>query len=75
MCAIYRWVSDDEKDKAEMVGGGMGVRISLPNYKMMYEVGQEEVMVRRRSGGESAMLGARAAARQEEGRRRVLRLW
>ena len=53
----------------------MGVRISLPNYKMMYEVGQEEVMVRRRSGGESAMLGARAAARQEEGLRRVLRLW
>ena len=54
---------------------GLGVQVQGGTYKLMYERGREDVLVRRRSAGEQGMLSARAAAREEERRRRGGRLF
>ncbi|KAF6754256.1 transcription regulatory protein [Ephemerocybe angulata] len=45
------------------------VRISLPTYKLVYENGCEDMLVRRWSGEEGEMLRERARARSEDRRR------
>lgn len=45
------------------------IRISLPTYKLVYEGGCEDVLVRRWSGAEGEMLRERARAWNEERKR------
>ena len=47
----------------------LGVRVSLGTYRIFYEGGKEDYMVRRRGEGEERELRRRAAAREEERRR------
>ena len=53
----------------------MGSAVQRGSYKLMYERGREDVLVRRRSGEELQALGRRAGGWEEERRRRVGRLF
>ncbi|KAL1741018.1 hypothetical protein HDZ31DRAFT_46324 [Schizophyllum fasciatum] len=47
----------------------MGIRVTLPSYKLLYITGTEDVVARRRTAADAGPLWERAAARQEERRR------
>lgn len=56
-------------DETKVGWGDMRVRISLGTYKLMYEAGSEDGMVRRRSREEERVVEERVRRRNEERRR------
>ena len=47
-------------------GRGLGVRVSLGTYRLFFEAGKEDFVVRVRGEDEERVLRRRAAAREEE---------
>ncbi|CCL98092.1 uncharacterized protein FIBRA_00086 [Fibroporia radiculosa] len=66
----------DAVEKGEVVQTTTGMRIVVEagSYKLQYEAGGEDVVVRRRERKEETALRSRAAARREDGRRWIGRL-
>ncbi|KAH9950932.1 hypothetical protein B0H21DRAFT_720471 [Amylocystis lapponica] len=68
---LKRSMMDAEKGDEVATEMGMGVQVRADTYQLVYEGGGEDVLFRWRGREEDAVLRGRAAARDEERRRRL----
>ncbi|KAI0718857.1 hypothetical protein C8T65DRAFT_637162 [Cerioporus squamosus] len=66
--------SEEGRDGVVQEQRGLGILVQRGTYKLMYEAGEEDVLVRRRGADEERALYERACRREDERRRRVGRL-